>query len=186
MDKILFISIIVLIPCIIFYLSGQYVYKNFNCYKKVNINNSMYLSLIMYKLNRMNGRQFEEFIAYLFELQGYKSELTQATADGGKDIILDDEIYVECKCYQDKSSIGTPVLQKLVGACIGDHIEKAMIVATSDITSKAWQYIKDVDYSVDIQFINKDDIFDMCLNSDKNKMLEFLGINVRELVKGSI
>lgn len=57
----------------------------------------------------LSPREFEEFMAQLYNKLGYNVELTQTTRDGGKDIILrkpdvlgDMVYYVECKRYKEK------------------------------------------------------------------------------------
>ena len=57
-------------------------------------------------IKKLQGREFEEFCKKLFEETGqYKLiELTDEKYDGGKDIILDNKIYVECKRYTDKAT----------------------------------------------------------------------------------
>jgi len=112
-----------------------------------------------YLIEQMKGREFEKFCAWLFKKSGkYKSvELTQAIGDGGKDIILNSDTYVECKRYSEgngefeKLEIGREICQKLVGAMVADGIKKGLIVTTGGIHKNAWEYIKNIEKNTDLQ-----------------------------------
>ncbi len=58
-------------------------------------------------------------MAQLYHKLGYNAELTKATRDGGKDIILrkpdilgDMVFYVECKQYNAKNKVGIDIVQR--------------------------------------------------------------------------
>lgn len=72
--------------------------------------------------------QFEHFVAHLLRCMGYHSRVTQASADGGIDIIAHrDELgfeppIIKVQCKQVVSTIGRPEVQQLHGAIeIGEH-----------------------------------------------------------------
>ncbi|MEZ5710093.1 MAG: restriction endonuclease [Blastomonas sp.] len=72
--------------------------------------------------------QFEHFVAHLLRCMGYHSRVTQASADGGIDIIAHrDELgfeppIIKVQCKQILSTIGRPEVQQLHGAIeIGEH-----------------------------------------------------------------
>lgn len=72
--------------------------------------------------------QFEHFVAHLLRCMGYHSRVTQASADGGIDIIAHrDELgfeppIIKVQCKQILSTIGRPELQQLHGAIeMGEH-----------------------------------------------------------------
>jgi restriction system protein len=66
--------------------------------------------------------QFEHFIAHLLKCMGYHSRVTQASGDGGVDIVAHrDELgfeppIIKVQCKQILSTIGRPDVQKLFGA----------------------------------------------------------------------
>ena len=92
-------------------------------------------------------RGFEVLCAKLFEKIGYDVRLTPPTNDGGYDISLrkgNDTTVVECKCYAAENKVGRPSVQKLVGAndeVLADHM---LFVTTSDYTTGAVAYAKNV------------------------------------------
>jgi restriction system protein len=72
--------------------------------------------------------QFEHFVAHLLRCMGYHSRVTQASADGGIDIIAHrDELgfeppIIKVQCKQILSTIGRPEVQQLHGAIeAGEH-----------------------------------------------------------------
>lgn len=72
--------------------------------------------------------QFEHFVAHLLRCMGYHSRVTQASADGGIDIIAHrDELgfeppIIKVQCKQMLSTIGRPEVQQLHGAIeTGEH-----------------------------------------------------------------
>lgn len=98
------------------------------------------------KINNMNPREFEIFCANLLEkMDGYSScQATESTCDGGKDAIAITnnfkKVYVECKHYREDNLVGRPHLQKLIGACVGDGVQKALFITTSNYTQEALEY----------------------------------------------
>jgi restriction system protein len=78
--------------------------------------------------NNQTPYQFEHFIAHLLKCMGYYSRVTQASGDGGIDIIAHrDELgfeppIIKVQCKQILSTIGRPDVQQLHGAIEnGEH-----------------------------------------------------------------
>lgn len=93
------------------------------------------------------GREFEEFLCKVFELQGYKVELTKATNDKGRDLILKEPetgkiIFVEAKRYSSENHVGREVIQKLLGACNMYGADEGYVVTTSSFTKTAIDCLK--------------------------------------------
>ena len=73
-----------------------YSYFQIKRFRKTNSYNSLLSTKIDFKLEdlrTMNGREFEIACADIFKYLGHKVEITQATNDEGKDLILDDSIF---------------------------------------------------------------------------------------------
>jgi HJR/Mrr/RecB family endonuclease len=153
------------------------VYKN--TYYKVD--NNRCLKYIENSINNMNGRQFENFIGFLFSLNGNKVMLTPATRDGGKDLIIDNNLYIECKCWSECNTIGTPIVQKLIGACIADGISKALIVTTSNCTQDAIKIVQSARKTLDIEVWNKYFILDFCKQVGLRDVMTYLGYSKSEI-----
>jgi len=90
------------------------------------------------KLYNLSPRKFEELIASILEDLGFEVELTQATRDGGSDIIAyirnavcEYLTLVECKKYAPGNKVGVGIIREVTGV---HHIKKAtksIIVTTS-------------------------------------------------------
>lgn len=135
---------------------------------------------------KMEGREFEIFCARLFEETGkYKSvELTPPQYDGGKDIILDGKIYVECKRYTDGATkteeymIGREICQKLVGAIVAEGLKQGIIITTGNIHQNAWDYIIKLEKKSDIriEIMDIDDIMNMVKSINTTEVLGWVGL----------
>lgn len=88
--------------------------------------------------------QFEHFIAHLLKCMGYHSRVTQASGDGGIDIIAHrDELgfeppIIKVQCKQILSTIGRPEVQQLHGAI--EHGEHGLFVTLGTFSNEARTY----------------------------------------------
>ncbi|KGM93232.1 restriction endonuclease (plasmid) [Clostridium botulinum] len=116
----------------------------------------MQILKILDKIEKMTGREFEEFCVYLFnQTNEYKRvKLTAATNDGGKDIVMTDlegnTVFVECKRY-DESMIGREIIQKLVGAMVQNGVQKGILITTSKLNDNALQCLNEIKKHSDLQ-----------------------------------
>lgn len=97
------------------------------------------------KLKVMNPHDFEWYIADLFKLKGFDTEVTKRSGDGGKDIILrrGDEIrIVECKRYN-SPKVTRPDVQKFHSALIDMNAKEGYYVTTGRFTKPAEEYVLD-------------------------------------------
>lgn len=90
----------------------------------------------------MTPREFEEFVARIFEAMGYSVELTPPSRDYGVDIIArrgSDTIAVQVKRYSPGNNVGSADIQRLIGAMSFKNYRanKGVIVTTSDFTVHA-------------------------------------------------
>lgn len=96
------------------------------------------------KLYELSPRKFEELVASILKDLGFDVELTQATRDGGRDIIayIRNAVcsyltHIECKRYAPDNKVGVGIIREVVGV---HHIRKAtksIIVTTSFFSSDA-------------------------------------------------
>lgn len=90
------------------------------------------------KLYELSPRRFEELVASILKDLGFDVELTQATRDGGRDIIAHIKnavcsylTHIECKRYAADNKVGVGIIREVLGV---HHIRKAtksIIVTTS-------------------------------------------------------
>lgn len=92
----------------------------------------------------LTPRQYEELIAELLHDMGYEVTLTQATRDGGKDILASIKTecgellcLVEAKKYRSDRTIGVSLVRTLLGTLADYNASSAMLVTTSTYSKDA-------------------------------------------------
>lgn len=95
-------------------------------------------------LYKISPRKFEEVIADLLTNMGMEVELTQATRDGGKDILayMDTEIgkllcLVEAKQHNKNRPVGVSLVRTLFGTLVDHQATSGMLVTTSRFSKDA-------------------------------------------------
>jgi restriction system protein len=86
--------------------------------------------------------EFELLIAVLFRKMGYQACVTQASRDGGVDVVATSaergktqRLLIQCKRYESKVSVSA--VRELMGVVSRTQANKGLIVSTSDFTSQA-------------------------------------------------
>jgi len=90
------------------------------------------------QLYRLTPREFEHFVAKLFEKMGYIANVTSASADEGVDLFLEKgthKIVVQCK--RTKGSIGQPTVRDFYGTMIHHKADQGYIVTTGTFSLPA-------------------------------------------------
>lgn len=91
----------------------------------------------------MDPYRFEEFVAALLRAIGYRAAATQASGDGGVDVIASrDPLGIEppiikVQCKRTTSVIGGPDVQKLIGALAGGGDELGVFVTLGNYSTDA-------------------------------------------------
>jgi HJR/Mrr/RecB family endonuclease len=103
-----------------------------------------YLKKYPEKLYELNPRKFEELVASILEDMGLDVTLTQATRDGGSDIIARLKIsittflmLVECKRYSPDNKVNVRNIREVAGVHSLKEPSKSIIVTTSFFTKDA-------------------------------------------------
>lgn len=100
------------------------------------------------ELKVIDRRLFEELIAELFFKFGYKTELTQQTRDGGRDIIAikyaetNLKYLIECKRPDPGNKIGIRPVRELLGVKQDEKATKAILATTSYFSPDALQFFE--------------------------------------------
>ena len=87
--------------------------------------------------------EFENYIAEIYRQKGYATEVTQASNDRGKDILVwndDTSFVVEVKLYSQEYRVSREKIQKLHSAMIDSECDGAVFVTTSAFTAPAIEY----------------------------------------------
>lgn len=107
----------------------------------------------------LDGYQFEQEVAKLFILQGYRATVTKGSGDGGVDIILKKDGYkaiVQCKHHQ--SPLSPEPVRALWGLKDDYNADEVIMVASSGLTSASADFVQNKPaYKV----LNLDDIIRM-------------------------
>ena len=95
-------------------------------------------ALPLRKVDKMNGREFEEYLCAVLELNGYQCETTQDSNDYGADIIAKRgrlRCVVQAKRY--KGKVGIKAVQEIVGAMNYYGATHGAVITNSTFTSQA-------------------------------------------------
>lgn len=94
----------------------------------------------------LNPRQFEEMVAELMTKRGYNVDLTKATRDGGKDLIIANHTdignfiyYVECKKFAPNRPVGVSLVRELAGTISVDRVTAGLMITSSYFSPEAIQ-----------------------------------------------
>lgn len=107
----------------------------------------------------LDGWQFEEEVAKIFTLHGYRATVTKGSGDGGVDIILEQEGYraiIQCKHYQ--NPVPPEPIRALWGCKDDFGANEVILVASSGITQAGADFISN---KPNFRVLNLDDIIRM-------------------------
>ncbi len=103
----------------------------------------------------LTPRRFEELLAELLTDMGWEVELTQATRDGGKDILayLDTDLgkmlcLVEAKRFRQDRTVGVDLVRNLYGTLCDHQANSAMLITTSSFSADARAFQKRHEYQL--------------------------------------
>lgn len=125
-------------------------------------------------LKEIDHRQFEVFCCELYKALGYSATITSATHDGGVDVILKRygvTTFVECKHYAENNMIGREICQKLLGSCVMNKADKAIIFTTGGINRNAKECKRKVNHLEIIDFNGIFDLFNNLSSSKQNTVI---------------
>ncbi len=118
------------------------------------------------KLYEMSPRKFEELVASIIKDMGFDVELTQATRDGGRDIIAYIKTgicsyltHIECKRYAPDNKVSVDIIRSVAGVHHMRNANKSIIVTTGFFTKDARSEAKLIENSLDLKDYN--DLKDM-------------------------
>lgn len=96
----------------------------------------------------IDWRRFEVLVEDVLKRHGFRTMLTQASRDGGADVILltngQVEALVECKRWAADRTVGVDTVRELVGACVDWGVQRAHLVTTGSVSHDAHSYAERV------------------------------------------
>ena len=91
----------------------------------------------------LDGWEFEEEVAKVFRMNGYRAEVTKKTGDGGIDIILwKDGKKIICQCKHYQAPLGPEPVRALYGVKEDFRADEVLMIASSGLTSSSQDFIK--------------------------------------------
>ncbi len=113
------------------------------------------------KLYELSPRKFEELVASIFKDLGFDVELTQATRDGGRDIIAHIRnavcsylTHIECKRYASDNKVGVGIIREVIGVHNIRRATKSIIVTTSFFSGDAIREAQMMENQLDLKDFN--------------------------------
>ena len=98
-------------------------------------------------INSLSGSEFEQLCCSLISKMGFEVELTQASRDGGIDIIarnnqpfVEGVYIVQCKRYS--GVVGEPIIRDLYGVVSSERANKGILITTGTFTKDAVNFAK--------------------------------------------
>jgi restriction system protein len=112
----------------------------------------------------LDGVQFEHFVAHLLQAMGYRTQVTQASGDGGVDILahhdplgLEPPI-IKVQCKSTTGTIGGPDVQRLTGTLATGGSELGLFVTLGSYTKEAQNLGRN---RQDLRLINGTELVDL-------------------------
>jgi len=101
---------------------------------------------LLSSLRKLNPFEFEEYITYLYNRLGFKTETTQKTRDGGVDVVADKDgvrYYIQCKKFITRK-VGAKDVREFLGAVTSKLSRgKGIFITTYIFTSDAEKFAEE-------------------------------------------
>ena len=117
-------------------------------------------------MTQLEGLEFEHFVAHLLVAMGYRTRVTQASGDGGYDIVahrdplgLEPPI-IKVQCKRTTSTMGGPDIQKLTGTLAPGGNELGLFVTLGAYSKDAQSIAR---MRQDLRLINGSELVDLVL-----------------------
>ena len=97
-----------------------------------------YLASPLSQIDRMEGAEFEEFLAAYFESRGYRVKVIGGTGDYGADLVMKkdgEKTVVQAKRY--KSKVGVAAIQQVIAAKAYYRADRCIAATNSYFTKEA-------------------------------------------------
>lgn len=103
-------------------------------------------TLVSSGFKHLTPLDFEALVLEVFEALGFSGSLTQASGDGGVDVLIESAaglIVIQCKKYDDNTTIGGRELREFFGTLTHFKAVHGYFVTTSSFTSQAKDFSKE-------------------------------------------
>lgn len=139
-----FYVFLIALVCVMLYLLASYFKQKESYFKqKENDRKNAYLWQESQFWWSLDGREFEQEVAKIFRQNGYKTNVTKASGDGGVDIILQKDSktsIVQCKHH--KRPIHPEPIRALWGCKDDFGADEVILIASSGITKAGRDFVR--------------------------------------------
>lgn len=159
--KSVHITLIVFLLVFITLSVSGFLYRK---WKKDKENNRLRKSGIK-EIDRMDGFQFEKYLAALYVSLGYKAEVTKKTGDFGADLLLRKEgkmIVVQAKRYG--SNVGLKAVQEIMAAKTYYKADEAWVISNRNYTKQAVELAQ----TSQVKLVDRDELIKQILKVNKD------------------
>ena len=127
--------------------------------RRINIANRLKKSGID-EIDKMDGYQFEEYLALLFRQHGYKADVTRKSGDFGADLILQkDGVKIVVQAKRHKQNVGIKAVQEVYASMAHYKANEAWVVTNSEFTEAARKLAR----ANNVKLINRIILIDMII-----------------------
>lgn len=119
------------------------------------------------RIDKMEGREFEHFLKYLFRSKGYLVKLTRATGDYGADLILmknNKKIVLQAKRYS--KNVGIDAVQQVYSSMKFYGVSEAWVLTNRDYTEAAYKLAK----ANGVRLINREQLIELILDKPTKRV----------------
>ncbi|TQR14744.1 restriction endonuclease [Psychrobacillus soli] len=102
-------------------------------------NHSKQLQIDIEEIDKMDGKQFEVYLAELYDGMGYYTEVTPHTDYGVDVIVIKDKVKagIQAKCYGEGRTVGVDAVNEVCGGAGYWNVHKKLIITNRYFTEKA-------------------------------------------------
>lgn len=121
----------------------------------------------IHEVDKMEGNQFEHYLAQLFRSQGFKANVTKSAGDYGADLVIKKDgisIVVQAKRY--KGKVGIKAVQEIVAAVDHYKANEAWVVTNAYFTGQAVNLAN----SNKVKLINREELIEMMLKMNPSAL----------------
>lgn len=130
-------------------------------------------SEILAGMRQLEPHEFEEFVAVLWELQEWETQVTGQSHDRGTDIIAETklpteiQIHIQAKRYGKNSKVSGPDMQKYGSLTKKPDVDVAMVVTSGSFTSQAVSLADEFN----IKLVNGETLVELISELDAKRLL---------------
>jgi cation transport ATPase len=126
------------------------------------------------RLQEIDPYEFEDFVAELWEEEGWETEVTDDGKDKGVDIAAEregaigQEIVIQVKRYSDGNRITRPNIQQYYSLRDQEGVDAVVVVTTSEFASPAYEWADEHN----VKLVNGDDLVEMIRDHGRHDLVE--------------